>query len=159
METKRDPTRAFLETVRDARLTLARCRRKLQQAEDQCGQITAKIDMTGVSGHNSGAQKDGQWAALADLRELLAEQYSRALRSEVEVERFLSKIEDPNQRVILRMRYADCMRWPEVQEKLQEDGVYYSERQIFRLHGEALQTARKLHRELYPEQYGQEEEG
>lgn len=158
METKHDPARAFLESVREARVTLARCRWKLQQAKAQCDQITAQINVSGVSGHGGDGHKDARWAALADLRDILEEQYNRALRAEIEVERFLSRVEDSNQRAVLRMRYADCLPWTAVQERLQAGGIYYSERQIFRLHGEALQTARRLHRELYPEQYEQEGE-
>ena len=161
-ENKReDPVRAFLDSVREARFNEARCRRKLQEMDAQCRSITAQ--MTGMPGGGSAdPHKDGAWAALADqaalLRELydqaalLRELYDQAVRRETDVERFISRLEKDTHRILLRLKYVDLLTWNCVQERMQENGIYYSERQIYRIHGEALQEARKLWARLHPEE-------
>ena len=45
---------------------------------------------------------------------------------------------------MLKLRYLDCLSWERVQELLSRSGVFYSDRHIYRLHGEALEAARRL---------------
>ena len=151
-ENKReDPVRAFLDSVREARFNEARCRRKLQEMDAQCRSMTAQ--MTGMPGGGSAdPHKDGAWAALADQAALLQELYDQAVRRETDVERFISKLEKDTHRILLRLKYVDLLTWTCVQERMRENGIYYSERQIYRIHGEALQEARKLWSRLHPEE-------
>lgn len=60
------------------------------------------------------------------------------------VERFIARLGDPVCRTVLRLRYLEGLSWTQLQKRLYQDGLYYSERQIFRLHGAALQEAREL---------------
>ena len=151
-ENKReDPVRAFLDSVREARFNEARCRRKLQEMDAQCRSMTAQ--MTGMPGGGStDPHKDGAWAALADQAALLRELYDQAVRRETDVERFISRLEKDTHRILLRLKYVDLLTWNCVQERMRENGIYYSERQIYRIHGEALQEARKLWAQLHPEE-------
>ena len=142
-----DEARAFLESVREARFNMDRASRELQQAEALCTQITAQI--SGAPGGSGDAHKDGAWAALADHRTLLRQLYEDAERQAVAVEQFVKLIPTDKHRIILRLRYIDLLHWPEVQDRLKEYSLYYSERQIFRLLGDALEAARKLWAELY----------
>lgn len=147
MKTDRAEVRVFLGSVRAAKIDMLRCQQKIQEAEDQCKRITAQV--SGAPGGGGDVHKDGPWAALADQRSLLVGLYEEAIRRETEVERFIGMITDCNQRVVLRLRYVDLLPWPSIQEQLQEYGICYSERQIFRIHGEALQAARALWEDIY----------
>lgn len=147
-ETKRDPAREFLCTVKEARFNTQRCLCRIKEAEAECGRITAQC--SGLPGGGGDLHKDGPWAALADLRSLLLDNYREALRQEIEVEKFIALLRKDSHRIILRLRYVDCLRWPGVLKELEKKDLYYSERQVYRLHGEALHEARLLWAELHP---------
>lgn len=149
METRHDPARAFLESVREARFDEARCLERIAVAEARCTQITAQI--SGAPGGHGDLHKDSPKAALADLRSLLGNLYKQSVRREIEVESFIATLDEDIHRIILRLKYVDLLHWPQVQKKLEEKGIYYSERQIYRYHGDALQAARARWSELHPE--------
>lgn len=148
--TLHDPARAFLESVKEARFNEARCMEKIAIAEARCTQVTAQI--TGVPGGGSDLHKDNARVVLSDLRASLFELYRESVRREVEVDAFIASLEQDLHRMVLRLKYVDLLHWPQVQLKLEEKGIYYSERQIYRLHGEALQAARARWAELHPEE-------
>ena len=76
-------------------------------------------------------------------RELAAAE--KELESYREVETFLERIPDGTQRMILRRKYLDVgLSWTEIQDRLAEDGVFYSQRHIIRLHTQAVEAARVL---------------
>lgn len=144
---KPDAARAFLESVREARFNMDRASRELRKEEARCEQITAQL--SGDHGGNGDPHKDGAWAVLADRRTQLEECYAEAERRAVAVEEFVKQIPAANHRILLRLRYIDLLHWPEVRKRLGDYKLYYSERQIFRLHGDALEAARKLWAEIY----------
>ena len=150
-EKRQDPVRAFLETVREARVEEARCRRKLQEIDAQCRTVTG-----GLSGmpHGGGGDqhKDGPWAALADQRRQHEALLTAAVRQEMKVERFIARLGTDSHRIILKLRYVDLLGWPRIQEQLAQQRLCYSDRQIYRLHGEALQEARLVWAELHREE-------
>lgn len=65
-------------------------------------------------------------------RTALAEQEARQLA----IEEAIQSLENPVHRLIMRHRYIDGMGWRRICEKLRARG--YSERQVYRFHGEAL---------------------
>lgn len=150
METRHDPARAFLESVREARFNEARCMEKIALAEARCTQVTAQ--MSGAPGGHGDVHKDSPRAALADLRGLLGKLYRDSLRQELAVEQFIESLDVDIHRIVLRLKYVDLLHWPQVQTKMEERGIYYTERHILRLHGDALQAARVKWAELHPEE-------
>lgn len=149
-ERKQDPVRAFLGTAREARLEEARCRRRLQEIEAQCRNVTPSLSAMPHGGGDS--HRDGPLAALADQRQLHEALLTAAIRQEMKVERFIARLEKDSHRIILKLRYVDLMGWGRIQEQLEAQGLYYSDRQIYRLHGEALQEARRVWAELHREE-------
>lgn len=136
-----DPAREFLDSVRYARLEYHRLSEKVKLLETQCEHITATLKATPGGGS---ADTEKIWAALADESGRLYRQLRAVLERTGEVEDFIEKLPDPRHRLILKLRYLDSMRWPEVNRHMSQGGVYYSDRQMFRLHGEALNSARAL---------------
>lgn len=150
METRHDPARAFLESVREARFNEARCMEKIALAEARCTQVTAQ--MSRAPGGHGDVHKDGPRAALSDLRSLLGQLYREAVKQELAVEQFVASLDNDLHRIILRLKYIDLLHWPQVQAKMEERGIYYTERHILRLHGDALQAARAKWAELHPDE-------
>lgn len=133
---------AFLNSVWEARFYMDRASLEIARAEAECQRITAQI--TGAPGGGGDRHKDAAWAALADHRAILEEQHRQALERKAAVERFVAQLPDPKHRTVLRLRYVDTLRWPVVLNRLHEYELYYSERQLYRIHGEALNAARTL---------------
>ena len=146
-----DPAREFLESVKEARFEQNRSYRKFVELDAQCQSITSKWADTPGGGQED-PHKDALWAALADQRDQFWCKYRMAKLQEQEVEQFISTLGDPVHRAILTLRYVDLLPWPRVVDELEQCGIFYSARQIFRLHGDALQSARTTWIELHPEE-------
>lgn len=141
-----DNARDFLNSARAARFYMNRAAEEIRNAEALCEQITAQI--SGAPGGGGDVHKDGAWAALADHRRALEAQHCIMEQQKLEIERFINDISDWRQQIVLRSRYVDMLRWPKIRERLSDYKLYYSERQLFRIHREALAAAEKLWTEL-----------
>ena len=133
-----DPTLDFLRSVRWARAQARRTDLRLQELR------ASATRTTGLPGGGSDLHRDGLRVALADMETRLTEEYREALAREREVSTFLSRLPDASHREVLTLRYVNCLRWPQIREELEKVGLYYEERQIYRIHGNALQAARQL---------------
>lgn len=155
LEHKHDPAREFLESVRDAKFVQRRCELKLEQLEAECTSITARLSAE-PGGGKSDVHKDAPLVALAQTRTDLKNAYMAVKQREKEVEDFINKLDDVRHRAVLSLHYVDLMKWPRVVDEMEKCGLYYSDRHIFRLHGDALQAARNLWDSLHPKE-GDEE--
>ena len=95
----------------------------------------------------------GALAALADTEELLGARCTDAMRTMCSVASFIESLDSDIHRMVLRLRYLDLLSWPQVQREMDTVGCCYTERQMFRIHGAALQAAR----EKWPEFTGERE--
>lgn len=151
METRGDPAKAFLESVRIAKFVQRRCELKLEQLEAECASVTARI--TGEpGGGSSDVHKDGPLVALAQTKTDLKNAYLEVKQRERDVEEFINQLPDVRHRAVLSLHYVALLRWPRVIAEMEKCGLYYSDRHIFRLHGDALQAARILWAEQHPEE-------
>ena len=91
--------------------------------------------------------KDALWSAVVTASDEHAEAERDYLEHEHRVHKLLAKMSSPAHVAILQYRYCYGLRWPQVQEKLDSLGLYFSERHMFNLHGDALQEARRIYRE------------
>lgn len=140
-----DQVREFLESAKWARAKASRLARKIAQLTTQVEHITP-----GYSGMPSGggsADVSAPWVALAQLREDYLNEKLKAEQREKEVSDFVDSLPTPASREILQLKYCLGLRWPEVVEQLQNTGLCYSERQVYRLHGKALNEAREKWKE------------
>ncbi|NCC85263.1 MAG: hypothetical protein EOM03_14220 [Clostridia bacterium] len=143
-----DPAKELLLSVREAGVEKARLRKKIARLESQTERMTASL--TGMP-HGGNADAEKMWATLADLKTLYNDKLVAAELTELEVSDFIDRLPNDTQRIILRLRYLGLLSWPAVQRSLLERNIYYEIRQIYRLHGEALNAARELWSELYGE--------
>jgi hypothetical protein len=139
-----DELRAFLGSVQEARFRYNRAVSREQELRERCESMTTNWSS---EPHGSGdVHKDGPLVALAQAHAELKPLYLAWERAEDEVDRFLDGIPDVRHRAILKYRYVDLYKWPRVVAELERSGIYYEERQVYRIHGKALNVARELWR-------------
>lgn len=156
MEQMTYDARDFLRSVREARIEKRRCEHRLAELRAQCERTTTAY--SAVPGGGGDTHKDALLIAAAEQTDALREKAAAYLRQIDAVENFISSLPDVKHRSILRLRYADGLGWPDVNAGLHEYGLYYEERQMYRLHGAALSEARRRfpayaaeHPEILPE--------
>jgi len=145
-----DPLKEFLGSVSEARLDAKRLGRKIQRLEAQATRVTSNI--TGMPGGGS-SDRELLLAKLADLKTECEFAKLRAEEKEQEVAAFIDKLDDPTSRMILKLRYCECLGWVATrryQRSVQEElikmaGLAYEDRNLYRLHGKALNEARKIY--------------
>lgn len=139
---RNDAATEYLHSVKSAWVNYRRAQRKTETQREQCENITA--NWSGAPGGGGDPHKDGPLVALAQAS--TEEERLRRVWEErkEEVERFLYDLPDERHRIILWLRYADQMNWPEIVKELEQYRYYYSERHVTRLHGEALTAVREL---------------
>ena len=109
---------------------------------------------TGVTSHLTGmpvshdAERDVK-TLLAEASEAAERHLAEALRKRAEIETFIGTIPGGMNRMILSYRYINLMTWPQVMAAMENAGIPYSERNIFNLHGRALEAAREKWNELH----------
>ena len=84
--------------------------------------------------HNSNHDLSDYAVKMSELEQLLIDQYTRCMGIEIDIYKRLDRMEDQNERALLRYRYVDCLTWREVAEKLN-----FVERNVYFMHGRALQ--------------------
>lgn len=141
MKRQPDECRAWLESYRELRFEVLRLQRKHQSLWDQATGITAKLSPVPGGG---GGDREKLLAMLSDADEEVIDKYLEAAIRQQEIERFIEDIPSAISRIILRLRYVELLRWPEIEAALTDSKIYYEARQIYRLHGIALREAREL---------------
>lgn len=141
-EATKSEVRSFLRSVRSARLERRQAERSLELLRTEAERITASFSLAGGGGGD--AHRDALLIELADRGKELEGVIRRQWAREREVEGFINQLPDERHRAVLRLRYVECLSWPKVLAGMQAVGLWYEERQMFRLHGAALREARKL---------------
>lgn len=131
----------FLRSVKEARIEKRRCEFRLEELRSQCERMTAAYGPS--AGGGGELHKDALLIAAAEQSDVLQSKAALYVRRIAAVEDFIATLPDVRQRTILRLRYLDLLGWNSVRDGLQEYGLYYEDRQMFRLHGAALAEARK----------------
>lgn len=144
-----DPARQFLESALTAELEIRRRRERADEIEGRVKRVTAQLSAQPRGG---GRDQQEMLALLADARTRELEAVREAEEQRQKVEAFIARIPSPVQREVLALRYLSFCGWRTVQRKLQAVGLYYSERQITRFHGAALNEARRLYEQDHPEE-------
>ena len=148
-ETKYDPVKEFLRSAIEARIDIRRHKKRVAELDAQCARLVAKMNgMPGGGGDDHSHEQ--MWNQLAEERAAELRAMKRAEEQKEAVEDFISHLPCAIHRSILKLKYADDKNWPQVLFALYEEGVYYSERQLYRHHGDALQEARALWRQGGP---------
>ena len=141
-----DPVRELLNSVLESRIEAKRIERKLAVLEARVTKVTAEL--TGMPGGGT-SDRNAALAAFSDLTRDYYERLVAAEKRETEVSDFINRLQNTDSRIILKLRYLDCKRWPKVLEAMNRAGREIEQRQMFKLHGRALAEARELYKEIY----------
>lgn len=135
--------REFLDSLRTNKAEIALCRARIAQLETAATRITT-VWKEVPGGGNGDPHKDATLAALADARSRLIDEETQLAKNILSVSDFIDRIPGITYRTILNLRYVECLSWEGVTEKMEEMGIPYACRHVIRLHGKALNAARKL---------------
>lgn len=143
-QTYTSPVREYLESVKLLQLEQNRLDDKVARLETACTKITSTINGLPRAG-NTDAQR--LWAALADERARYTQNQLDVITTIREVEDFIESIETPLHRLILKLRYVDCLEWQEIHKRLcnKAGDIFYGESTLYAIHNEALRAAQKLY--------------
>jgi len=139
----RDELRSFLDSPRELREEIRRLRLQKRDDWELATAITPHYSgMPGGGGYQEGPKSS--WTRLAEYDGELDEMIRRRIESIRAVEQFIDRVQEPTYRVILRYRYLNCLSWSEIEAAMSGGEYAFGLRHITRLHGKALQAARKL---------------
>lgn len=142
MEQRCEEVKEFLLSAREAALELARRRERVKQLEWRCQRLSA-----GSFGSRSSGNYDSGDAVLALLADARDEEVRAMVREQEklrQVTAFIERVDGGVLRMVLRLRYLELLPWLQVQKAMNKAGVWYSERQVMRLHARALAAAADL---------------
>ena len=140
-----DDVKDYLASVRWIHARVLRLQRKVQSLEAQVCRITPSYSCVPGGG---GSDPSAPWVALAQLRSDYHQELVELEYQEKEVSDFINSLATPEHREVLYLRYCERLRWPDVAETMRKLGYYYSDRQVYRIHGRALNEAREKWKEI-----------
>lgn len=132
--------RRFLESAEEALVECKRIERRVQWLRLQCEKMVRQEGFARPS------------EELLSLWKQLEEERMRemdAIRTEMAqyraVKEFIDAVPDPMGRTILRRRYLDGENtWKSLCQQLEQDGIFYSQRQVQRFYAAAMEFAQSL---------------
>lgn len=128
--------RALVLEVRQLKSHLASLERMLDSVPGPQFSFTPK------GPHSGGSPVEKQVTRFLDVQELYKAKLARKLAQLVVVEEAIDSLDSPAERLVMRLRYMEGRSWVSVCSLLQREG--YSERQVYRLHGFALQKLKEV---------------
>lgn len=99
-------------------------RQEVQADQERLKRLEAKLapgapNLTGMpKSSDVGRPAERQAAEIADLKTQIAERIKKCEREQQKLEAYIDTIPDSLTRLIFRYRFADCLRWDEVADKL-----------------------------------------
>lgn len=125
----------YLNKYRHLALYVSRLEEQIEITLSRAKRVTAIVN--GMPAGSDGSQKDEIWAAYMDVKDRYQTQLRRALHEQRSIEQLIQKVPNDLHRLILEMRYIDCLNWADMAERLR-----YTCRHVHRLHGAALEELR-----------------
>ena len=143
-----DPVMIFLLSPGELRAEAARARHSASVLERRLNALDREpLDTPEIQ-----AARAAIFTKLAATRRFYGQKQREAEQREAEVTALIEALSNADSRLILRLRYCDGLHWssgkaghPSVLGGMAEAGLYYSERQMYRMHLHALAEARRLY--------------
>lgn len=137
-----DDVRVFLEGAKDCYFKCADLRERVRKLDSTAQRMTANLNGMPRGG---GADREALLAALADARGRLLLDIADEEARKIEIADFIDRVPTGAVgREILRRRYLHYESWKGVRRWMAAHGKSYSAQSVYRLHGEALASARVL---------------
>jgi len=110
-----------------------------ERLQSQAMKVTASYQLDKVSSTHVRSQMENSTVKIIDLENEINSDIDRLLQIKTELSRFIARVDDPAQKLILELRYLDGLSWEDVSTTLG-----YNLRWVFRIHRKALSEADKL---------------
>ena len=139
--------REFLRTARAANLERRRCEHRVRELEEQAKRLSSPLGNATPGGSFPGGldpHRDGALIALAEASRRLEEAARNLEARRLAVDKLLLALPKPEYRLVLQLRYIDGLSWRRIEQEVKRYGLYYSDRQIFRIHRDALGAAANI---------------
>ena len=137
MRRELEPVASYLWGAREALAETRRRHLRVQELEARCTAITAKMNgMPGGGGDRHSLEQ--AYIALAAERELELAAIREEHRKYHEIEACIAELSKREHRTVLRLRYLRGLDWGPIQREMARDGLYYSDRHVYRFHEDGL---------------------
>ena len=128
--------RALAAEVRQLRAFLIGMERSLASVSSPQFSVVPKGPRSG------GSALENRVIRYLDVQALYHEKLAEKFAQLVTVEEAIDSLEDPAERLVMRLRYLEGRSWASVCARLQAEG--FSDRQVYRLHGYALKKLKEV---------------
>lgn len=141
---KKGNVKEFLESANEALLESKRHNRRAERLSLRCA---ALVRQNGIG--RASEKLEELWTLLEEERVLEIEATRREMAIYRDVDEFISRIGNPVYQKILRRRYLEMgLTWVQIQQRLYDDGICYSDRQITRIYRQAMEEAERIWKEI-----------
>ena len=127
-----------------ARVTVRRLESQQASIRDLLGNVTVDPSSEYVQTSRDPDQIGKLVAKLADIQDKLNEEKLRAMDLMDEIYRVINKLGDPDEQLILQMRYIKMLPWSKVEKELEKVQRYYCLDWMMRKHRHALREIERL---------------
>ena len=111
--------------------------RQVEVLEAKATKVTVSFGEKVQSGEKNSAEQ--LYIMLIEAKEKLNAETVRYVNTKEEIKETIDKVTDPDENLILTLRYIEFMRWEEIAETM-----HFSQTQLFRIHREALKSVEYL---------------
>lgn len=123
--------------------------KQMERYQDMATHITSKWG-DGIHSGDVHSQVEQAVVKIVELEQEINDEIDQMIQVKHQVKKVVSQVDDPQQKMLLELRYFQYLRFPDIASRMN-----YSERQLLRLHGEALESVARI---LDPESQGEVEE-
>ena len=127
-----------------ARVTVRRLESQQASIRDLLGNVTVDPSSEHVQTSRDPDQIGKLVAKLADIQDKLNEEKLKAMDLMDEIYGVINKLEDPDEQLILQMRYIKMLPWSKVEKELEKVQRYYCLDWMMRKHRHALKEIERL---------------
>lgn len=127
-----------------ARVTVRRLESQQASIRDLLGNVTVDPSSEHVQTSRDPDQIGKLVAKLADIQDKLNEEKLRAVDLMDEIYSVINKLGDPDEQLILQMRYIKMLPWSKVEKELEKVQRYYCLDWMMRKHRHALKEIERL---------------
>lgn len=103
--------------------------KRLEELSDLIGPATAKYSDMPKGPFNPTSPVERLAAEITDLKAIIAARQIQLIHERARLERWISDIPDSPTRQIFQYRFAECMSWMDVAERMGDDFTEYSVKQ------------------------------
>lgn len=134
----------YLLKYKAARIEVRRLEEQMAEMDDLVGDITVDPSNEHVQTSRQPDQIGALVARRSDLLSDLMAAKANALETMNEIYQVIGRLEDPDEQLVLQLRYIKLLSWRKVEAKMIEATRVYSRRQMFSIHKRAVKKVEKI---------------